>query len=391
MATIDVQSWVIVILVAAGVTFIATPIVARVARATGYVVQPDERRVHRIPTPTLGGTAMLVGFLAAMGAAWVMEDFNVMFESDSEAFGIMVAAVLMWLVGFVDDLRDVSAPAKTAGMVLAGSAMAFAGVSIIWFRVPFYGLFLLTPDLSFLISVIWVMGMANAVNFIDGLDGLAAGIMAIAAGSFLLYSLRLGSEDVGLVLDSNIGPLVAASVLGICLGFLPHNIHPAKIFMGDCGALLLGVLMAASTISVGGRTDDPFSGQAFFFYAPLVIPLVILAVPMIDMLFAIVRRASSGAGLAEADIGHLHHRLMNLGLGPRRSVAILWAWTALLSGFVLYPTYTGEGDAIVPIGVAAFGLLLYTVLWGSRLRRRGDKRSANSDSPAEDGQAVPRP
>ncbi len=389
MGVIEFQSWVTVILVAAGTTFIATSIVARVAWATGYVVQPDERRVHKIPTPTLGGTAMLVGFLAAMGTAWLIDDFDVVFESNSEAFGIVVAAIIMWLVGFVDDLRDVSAPAKTAGMVLAGSALAFAGVSIIWFRVPFYGLFLLTPDLSFLITVIWVMGMANAVNFIDGLDGLATGIMAIAAGSFLLYSLRLGSEDVGLLLDSNIGPLVAASVLGICLGFLPHNIHPAKIFMGDCGALLLGLLMAASTISVGGRTDDPFSGQAFFFYAPLVIPLVILAVPMLDVLFAIVRRASSRTGLAEADIGHLHHRLMNLGLGPRRSVAILWAWTALLSGFVLYPTYTGEGDAVVPIGVAAFGLVLYTILRGGRFRRRGSgPAAADTDDEAS---TAPRP
>ena len=150
-------------------------------------------------------------------------------------------------------------------------------------------------------------------------------------------------------------------VLGICLGFLPYNFHPARIFMGDGGALLLGLLMAASTVLVGGQTDDPFSGQAFFFYLPLFIPFFVMGVPILDTLFAIVRRARKRLSPAEADKDHLHHRLMRLGHGQRRSVLILWAWTAMLSGFVLYPVYNqGKGDAVVPLGVAALGLVLYT-------------------------------
>ncbi len=154
-------------------------------------------------------------------------------------------------------------------------------------------------------------------------------------------------------------PVAGVLCATVFLGFLPWNFHPAKIFMGDGGALLLGALMAASTVSVGGRVEDPFSGQTFFFYAPMVIPLLILGVPILDTIFAIVRRTVRRQGLATADKGHLHHRLMNLGHGHRRSVAILWAWTALLSGFVLWPVYNDrQGDALVPFGVAAFVLLL---------------------------------
>ncbi len=169
-------------------------------------------------------------------------------------------------------------------------------------------------------------------------------------------------------------------VLGLCVGFLPHNFHPARIFMGDGGAYLLGLLMAASTIMVGGRTDAEFSGQTFFFFAPLLIPLLILGVPIVDTLFAIVRRATKRQGLATADKDHLHHRLMRLGHGQRRSVLILWAWTALLSFFVLYPTYTGKGDAIVPIGVLALGLILYT-LFHPGLRGRAQREQRTGTGP----------
>jgi UDP-GlcNAc:undecaprenyl-phosphate GlcNAc-1-phosphate transferase len=217
----------------------------------------------------------------------------------------------------------------------------------------------LSPDLSALITVVWVLGMANAINFIDGLDGLAAGIVAIASAAFFLYADLL--TDEGLLDPGNIGPLLAVLALGMCVGFLPWNVHPARIIMGDNGALMLGLIVAAATISVGGRSAEPYSGQVFFFYAPLFIPLVILGVPIIDTAVSIVRRARQRMSPAAADKNHLHHRLMRLGHGQRRSVAILWAWTALLSGFVLYPAYTGKGDAIVPLGVAALGLLLYTM------------------------------
>jgi len=278
----------------------------------------------------------------------------------TEMVGVIVAACVMWSVGFVDDLREISPPAKIAGMVLSGSILSLTGVSILVFRVPFFDMLFLSADWSFFVTVVWVIGMANVVNLIDGLDGLAAGIVAIAAATFLLYALRLGDEAV---LDpANPGGLWAVIALGVCVGFLPHNVHPARIFMGDGGALLLGLLMAASTMSVGGRTSAEFSGQAFFFFAPIFIPLVILGVPILDTLWAILRRTISRQGFSTADKKHLHHRLMDLGHGHRRAVLILWAWTALLSAMVLYPTYTGEGDAIVPIGILALALGLFSVL-----------------------------
>lgn len=218
--------------------------------------------------------------------------------------------------------------------------------------------------------------MANAVNLIDGLDGLAAGIVAIASATFFLYALRLGDAEI--IFTGNPGALIAIITLGLVVGFLPHNVHPAKIFMGDGGALLLGLLMAASTMSVGGRTSAGFYGQSYFFFAPIFIPLVILAVPFVDVLFAIIRRTVSGQGVASADLGHLHHRLVRLGHGHRRSVVIMWLWTALLSGFVLYPTYTGEGDAIVPLGIGALGLLLFTVFHPSGRTRKAVQRDVES-------------
>ena len=356
----ELAAYGVVLAVVAVTTFAALFAVRRVAVRIGAVVKPDERRVHARPTPTLGGVAMLLGLLVGMAVAWALGDFSAVFSGSTEPLGLVIAAVIMLTVGVVDDLREVSAPAKLAGMVLPATVLVISGIAILVLRIPFFGVFVLSSDWSYLLSVLWVIGMANAINFIDGLDGLAGGIVAIAAGSFFLYSLELSNQ--GLLAPGNLGPLLSVIVLGACLGFLPHNVHPARIFMGDGGALLLGMLLAASTMVVGGRVDQQFSGQSFFFYAPLFIPLVILGVPIIDTLFAIVRRASSRTGISTADKGHLHHRLMRLGHGHRRSVFILWAWTALLSGFVLYPIYTGSGDGVVPIGIAAILLALYTVL-----------------------------
>lgn len=372
----ELGAYLVVLAVVAVTTFLTLFGVRRLAVRVGAVVKPDERRVHARPTPTLGGVAMLVGLLAGMGVAWAMGDFAAVFSGSTEPLGIVIAAVIMLGVGVVDDLREVSAPAKLAGMVLPASVLVISGIAILVLRIPFLGVFVLSSDWSYLLSVLWVVGMANAINLIDGLDGLAGGIVAIAAGAFFLYSQQL--SDQGLLQAGNIGPLLTIIVLGACLGFLPHNIHPARIFMGDGGALLLGLLLAASTMVVGGRIDQQFSGQSYFFFAPLLIPLVILGVPVLDTLFAIVRRATRRSSISTADKGHLHHRLMRLGHGHRRSVFILWAWTALLSGFVLYPTYTGKGDAIVPIGIAAILLSLYTVLHPG-IRRRNGKGGDDGD------------
>jgi UDP-GlcNAc:undecaprenyl-phosphate GlcNAc-1-phosphate transferase len=353
-----------VVLAALLVTAGTTPFFHRLSFRVGAVQKPDERRVHTRPTALLGGAAILLGVLAGLAMAWIRTDFEPVFQASTIPLGVAVAAVLMFGVGQLDDLRQVSPPAKIAGTVLAATTMSIAGVSILFFRIPFAGLLSLSPDMSTLLTVLWAIGMTTAINYVDGLDGLAAGIVAIAAAALLLYCERL--DHIGALGKDNVGPIVAAAVLGACLGFLPHNFHPARIFMGDAGALLLGILMAASTIAVGGNTDAQFSGQTFFFFAPLFIPLVILGVPVFDTAFSILRRARKGMGVTVADKDHLHHRLMRLGHGQRRSVAILWLWTGLLSAIVLYPTYSGEGDLYIPFAVLAAGLGLYT-LFGAGL------------------------
>ena len=346
---------------AAVATGLTTPLARQFAERSGLLTAPDDRDVHDMPTPSIGGPAMLVGLLVGALVAWLIGDFDAVFATRSEMLGVLVAATIMCAVGVVDDIRPVSAPAKLAGMVLAGSTLSLVGVSLVVLRIPFVDVVLLSPDLSALATVLWVVLLANALNLIDGLDGLATGIVAIAATTFVLYAVRLGNE--GVLFEGNPGALIAVLVAGICVGFLPHNVHPARIFMGDGGALMLGLLMAASTVSVGGRTDAAYSGQSFFFFAPLVIPLVILGVPLFDMLFAVVRRvATPGLSVTVADKDHLHHRLLRLGHGHWRAVLILWAWTALLSGFVLWPTYSGRGDTVVPIGIAGVCLGLFTVL-----------------------------
>jgi UDP-GlcNAc:undecaprenyl-phosphate GlcNAc-1-phosphate transferase len=374
-------SYVLVFAVAVLTTTAATPICRRAAERLGIVAPPNDRAVHTKPMPYLGGVAMLIGFLAAMATAWLTGRFEVMFTGSSTALGVALGAIILCFVGTLDDIRDVSAPAKTAGIVLGGSVMYLLGVALLYFRFPFVdGLIVLPADLAPLVSVLWVLGMANAVNLIDGLDGLAAGIVAIAAGSFFLYGHKLSTGIAPVLPVDNPSPLIAVVIAGICLGFLPHNFNPARIFMGDGGALMLGGLMASATVLVGGQTSAAVSGQVYFFFAPLFIPFFVMGVPIFDTLWAIFRRLKNGTGLADADKDHLHHRLMRLGHGHRRSVVILWAWTALLSAFVLYPVYTRKGDGIVPIGVGALALILLTFFEPNRKRVRREDQAAEAAS-----------
>ncbi|HUR18335.1 MAG TPA: MraY family glycosyltransferase [Acidimicrobiales bacterium] len=349
----------VVLGVAAVTTYLLGFLVRRVAVRVGAVVLPDERRVHALPTPTAGGAAMFGALLLAMFVASQLPQFRPVFEGSSEPLGIVLAAGVIFIVGLVDDVRDVSAPAKLAGQVLAGSVLSFLGVTMLYFRVPFLDIVSISPDLAPLLTVLWVAAIANAINLVDGLDGLAAGVVAIAAAAFFVYADRL--FKAGLLGGDNLGPLVAVIACGVCLGFLPHNFHPARIFMGDAGAMLLGLLMASSTMVVGGRTADQFSGQTYFFFAPMFIPLFVLGVPILDTAFAIVRRSVRRTSLSTPDKEHLHHRLMRLGHGHRRSVVILWSWTAILSGLVLFPTFTNEGNAVIPFAVAGLVVALYTL------------------------------
>ncbi|HET8621028.1 MAG TPA: MraY family glycosyltransferase [Acidimicrobiales bacterium] len=350
------------------VTCSSMPLLRKLSFRVGAVQHPDARRDHPRPTPILGGAGIVAGVLVGFLVAWLTGEFTAVFRTIAPPLGVVLATVTIYLVGQLDDLREVSAPAKTAGSVLAGSILAISGVVILFFRIPFVGLVALPPDLATLITVLWVVGMAQAVNLIDGLDGLAAGVVCIGAGAILMFAEHLDNKG-SIISDDNIGALIAACVVGACLGYLPWNFHPAKIFMGDAGALTLGLLMAASTVAIGGNTDAELPGQTFFFFAPLFLPLVILGVPIADAAWALLRRAKGRTGLTIADKGHLHHRLVRLGHGQRRAVLILWAWTGLLSAAVLVPVYTGDGTGLIPLGVAALALGLYTVLapgWDAR-------------------------
>lgn len=361
--------------VAALCTYLLLFPIRRLATRIGFVAEPDERRIHTRVTPLGGGAAMFGAFLVSMLVAFLLHPLNGLFAGSSEPLGLVLGAAVILTVGLVDDRREMSPPAKMAGQVLAAMVLVFTGVTMFQFKIPFVGFLVLSPQVTPLLTALWVVVITNAVNLIDGLDGLAAGVVAIAAGALAVYGLRL--QDLGVLPADNIGPLIAVIAFGVCVGFLPHNVHVARAFMGDAGALFLGLLMAAATMVIGGRTPE-YSGQAYFFFAPLFIPLFILGVPIADMAFAFVRRAAAGQSFDTPDKDHLHHRLLRLGHGPRRTVFILWAWTALLSGLVLYPLFGRAGNGVVPFLALAAGLALYT-LFHPGLR----KGRTNGDVPAQ--------
>ena len=364
----DLSGYLIVGGVAAVVTAIMTPIVAFLARKFGFLATPDERRNHPEATPDIGGVAFFIALVAAIFTAWQMDRFDPLFKNNSELVGVIIAGLIVFVLGLIDDIHEVSAPMKVTGIVVAAVALIWQGVTMIYFRAPFVDVFVLSNDWIPLFTVLWLLGMTQAINLIDGLDGLAAGIVAIASTAFFIYSRDMGLN--GLLSEPNIGPLVAIITVGICVGFLPFNFNPAKIFMGDSGALLLGLLVAVSTSVVGGRAnpETSVSGQTYFFLAPLLIPILVLGVPILDVIFAIVRRTRSGVGFATADTGHLHHQLIKLGHGPRRAVVIMWLWTALLSGFVLYPALYDGRKNLWPFLFVALALGGFT-LFHDRLTR----------------------
>lgn len=378
----NIGYYVIVLVVGAAVTMLANAPARIISERVGYSAQPDERKVHEKLTPYGGGAAMLVGFCVALVVAAAIPELRTVITSSNEMIGVLLAAGVIFVVGLLDDFRDMSAPAKVAGQVLAASILYFSGCTMYQLKLPFAGFVVLGPSILPLITAAWVIALTNAVNLIDGLDGLAAGIVAIASGTLCIYGLRL--EDLGLLPTSNVGPLIAALTCGICLGFLRDNFHPAKLFMGDAGALMLGLLMSASTMVIGGRTP-PASGVTFFFFAPLFIPVFILGVPLIDAVWAFVRRTVSGQGFHTPDKNHIHHRLMRLGHGQRRTVIILWLWTALLCGFVLFPLFEPRFNVFIPLGVAVLVIGLF--FWSSplwiRRRARQETSKASAKSPSK--------
>ena len=375
---IGLGSYLIVGLISAVVTAAFLPFVIRLARRQGWMATPDERRMHPVATPDVGGIAMFAGILAGVVSASLIGDFDPLFRDSTEVVGVLVASAIIFALGIVDDIRDISPPAKVTGIVVAAVALVWFGVTMFQFRVPFLDVFVLSDDWVPLFTVLWLLGMTQAINLIDGLDGLAAGIVAIGAGAFFIYARDL--TEGNLLPQPNLGPLVSIIAVGVCVGFLPFNFNPARVFMGDSGALLLGLLMAISTSVVGGRADpgtQSANGQTYFFLAPIFISLLVLAVPIVDVLFAIVRRTASRRSIARADMGHLHHRLIQLGHGPRRAVVILWGWAALLSTAVLVSVQYSTGSALVVLIILGIAMSVFTVLH-PRIRRN-DAQSHESD------------
>ncbi len=376
----NLASYGVVALVGALVTIIVDRPARAISLRVGYTAQPDERKVHQRVTPYGGGAAMFVGLCVALIVAVGLSPLRTAITSSHEVMGVLLAAGVIFVVGVVDDFREMSAPAKVAGQFLAASVLYFSGCTMYQLKLPFAGFVVLGPSILPVITAVWVFALSNAVNLIDGLDGLAAGIVTIASGTLCVYGLRL--EDLGLLPVSNVGPLLAAVTCGISLGFLRDNFHPAKLFMGDAGALMLGLLMSASTMVIGGRTP-PASGVTFFFFAPLLIPVFILGVPLIDAIWAFVRRTLSGQGFHTPDKNHIHHRLMRLGHGHRRTVVILWLWTALLCAFVLFPLFEPATNVFIPFGVAF--MLIALVTWFSPLAARLGRGPREQDVDSEHG------
>lgn len=349
----------VVFLVAFLVTWLLTPVAAAVAKRTGALAIPNERSLHTEPTPYLGGAAMYAGLIAAFLVAVLLPPLRDAIFGGPAVLGVLGAATVIFAVMTLDDMRDISPPAKLAGMVLAAGILYLLNVTMVHIRVPFLGVLALSPDLAPLVTAAWVILFCNAMNLIDGLDGLAAGVAAIAAAAMFVFAVRL--QSVGFLELESLGPVILAAACGMALGFLRWNFHPAKIYMGDAGAMLLGLLFAASTMLIGGRITASYSGQTFFFFAPMLIPLIILAIPLADVLISFLRRIASGQSWHVADRAHLHHRLLDLGHGERRAVLMIYAWTALLALTVLVPAFTGRGNAVVPFALAGLALFLFAV------------------------------
>ena len=243
----------------------------------------------------------------------------------------------MVVVGFVDDRWGLSAISKLAGQVAAAGILVWSGQALPWLPLPSGGVFSLEPDLSVTLTILIIVVTINAINFIDGLDGLAAGIVAVAALSFLVYSYTL-NRTIGTTSQSV--PAVASALLaGMCIGFLPHNFYPARIFMGDIGAMLLGLLLAYGPISSTDSLDPALltnyahnhALDRFPTFLPLLVPAAIFVIPYADLMFAVIRRTRAGKPLMAADRQHLHHRLLNIGHSYRQSVLLMYLWAALFS------------------------------------------------------------
>ncbi|GGU05456.1 undecaprenyl-phosphate alpha-N-acetylglucosaminyl 1-phosphate transferase [Streptomyces coeruleorubidus] len=364
-----VREYLLTLCITAAVTYLLTGPVRKFAIVAGAMPEIRARDVHREPTPRLGGIAMFFGLCAGLLVADHLTNLNQVFETSNEPRALLSGAALIWLIGVLDDKFELSALIKLGGQMIAAGVMILQGLTILWLPIPGVGTVSVTPWQGNLLTVALVVITINAVNFVDGLDGLAAGMVCIAAAAFFLYSYRIwygyGAEAAAPA------TLFSAVLMGMCLGFLPHNMHPARIFMGDSGSMLIGLVLAASAVSVTGQLDvealnvnlggDRETTHAMLpVFIPLLMPLTIIAIPAADLILAIVRRTWRGQSPFAADRGHLHHRLLEIGHSHSRAVLIMYFWSALIAfGALAYSVNSASMWIVLGIVfLSAIGLAL---------------------------------
>ena len=374
------REYLLVLCVAAAVTYLLTPVARSFALRCGAMAEPRDRDVHAVPTPRLGGLAMYGGVCAAFLVASELPALSRVFVySDVQA--TVVAGGLIVLLGAVDDRWGIDALTKLAGQVLAAGVMVLIGLEVILLSLPGIGTVSLGSE-SVLLTVGITLLTVNAINFVDGLDGLAAGVGAIAALAFFAFSYGVASGALtgGLAPDRITSPtLIAAVLAGACLGFLPHNFNPARIFMGDSGSMLIGLMLSAAVISLTGQSS--FANLASLgasaslpVLVPLLLPLAVLAVPVVDLLLAVVRRTRAGRSPFAADKEHLHHRLMEIGHSHARAVLVMYFWTALLGfGAVAVSISGGPLPVLAGLGLLAAAALVLSNLPQLRGARSGHR------------------
>ncbi len=378
------MAYLLVFLASAGTTFALTPAVRRLVIRFGAIDQPSDRKVHPKATPTMGGLAMYAGFLVGLGLSRFLPFFADMNAKSAEPLAALIACTAMVGLGAIDDKRGTSALAKLTAQIFIGGLLILLGVQVLYFWLPGAGIVSVSSDLAVLLTLLWMTLVVNAVNLVDGLDGLAAGMVAIAATSFFIY---MSGTPSTFAFDASSAALLSAITVGICVGFLPWNFYPAKIFMGDSGSMLLGMLLTIATISGVGRNPyRPSGGDLAAIAGTLLVPLLVLAIPFLDVVLAVVRRSWRGKGIGQADKEHIHHRLMDIGHSHRGAVLLMYLWSALISASALA---VGLIDGRLAVGViVVVAVLLFVVTAYPRLDRwRGRVEVATRTSPS----IAPRP
>jgi UDP-GlcNAc:undecaprenyl-phosphate/decaprenyl-phosphate GlcNAc-1-phosphate transferase len=344
------REYLLVMFVAGATTFLLTGPARQLATKVGAVAKVRTRDVHAVPIPYFGGVAMLGG----LGAAYlVAHRLPFLSLSDQQVFHdariVLLGGAMICVLGVLDDLFELDALTKLGGQVLAAGFLVLNQVQYFAFQIPGRGQFIPDPTQAALVSVVVVVATVNAVNFVDGLDGLAAGVVGIGAVAFFAFAYKLADvNDETLAIS---GALLCAALGGACIGFLPHNFFPARIFMGDSGSMLIGLVLSGSALTLTGQfatvdmTQGAGGSRASLLptLLPILLPISILIVPFADLVLAVIRRTRAGRSPFAPDKQHLHHRLLEIGHSHRRAVLIMWLWAGLIAfGGVLASLYASR-------------------------------------------------